>query len=288
MEPRQQLRKHVSEDKYLVVPGAFDALTARLVEIVGFEALYLTGGGFSRASGYPDMGLMTMLEVTHWVGLVCDAVNIPVIADADSGYGNAVNVVRATREFEKTGVAGIHLEDQVAPKKCGHYEGKEIVPPGEMAGKIKAAVDARRDDGLVVIARTDAIAVEGFDAAVDRMNLYLEAGADVGFVEAPRNREQLEAIPSRIDGPALVNVFRGGKTPVLPKAEFAAMGYRIGIYPNQTHRAAIFAAQEVLRVLKEDGDTERCEDRMASWMDREAAVNTEWWRAREAEYLSLE
>ncbi len=288
MEPRAQLRKHLSGDGYLVVPGAFDALTARLVEIAGFEALYLTGGGFSRANGYPDMGLMTMLEVTHWVGLVCDAVDIPVIADADSGYGNAVNVVRTVREFERTGVSGIHIEDQVAPKKCGHYEGKEIVPPGEMAGKIKAAVDARKDDRLVVIARTDAIAVEGFDAAIDRMNLYIEAGADVGFVEAPRDRGQLGSIPSRIAAPALVNVFKGGKTPVLPRAEFAEMGYRIGIYPNQTHRAAIFAAQEVLRVLREDGDTERYEDRMASWMDRETAVNTEWWRAREAEYLGLE
>ncbi len=288
MEPRKQLRKHISEDKYLVVPGAFDALTARLIEIAGFDALYLTGGGFSRANGYPDMGLMTMLEVTHWVGLVCDAVNIPVIADADSGYGNALNVVRTVREFEKTGVAGIHLEDQFAPKKCGHYEGKEIVAPEEMAGKIKAAVDARRDEDFVIIARTDAIAVEGFDAAIDRMNLYLESGADVGFVEAPQNRDQLESIPSKINGPALVNVFKGGKTPVLPKAEFTEMGYRIGIYPNQTHRAAIFAAKEVLQVLKEDGETERYEDRMASWMDREVAVNTEWWREREAEYLSLD
>jgi 2-methylisocitrate lyase-like PEP mutase family enzyme len=288
MDPRKQLRKHLAETPYLVVPGAFDPLTARLVELAGFDGVYLTGGGFSRSNGFPDMGLMTMLEITHWVGLVCDAVSIPVIADADSGYGNAINVIRTIREFEKTGVSAIHLEDQVAPKKCGHYEGKQLVPVEEMVGKIKAAVDTRRDPDFVIIARTDSRAVEGLDSAIDRMNRYVEAGADVAFVEAPQSAEELAKIPRQVKGPNLVNVFKGGKTPVLPRQQFQDMGFRIGIYPNQTHRAAIFAAKEVLRILKEDGDTESYEERMASWMDREDAVNTAWWNEREKQYLNLD
>jgi len=211
-----------------------------------------------------------------------------VIADMDTGYGNALNVIRAMRGFEKTGVAAFHLEDQVSPKKCGHYEGKQLVSKAEMVGKIKAAVDTRRDADMVIIARTDSRAVEGFQAAIERMNAYLEAGADVGFVEAPQTVEELEKIPGGIIKPALVNIFEGGKTPALPAKQLEAMGYRIGIYPSQTHRAAIFAAQEVLAVLKRDGDTAAIEHRLATFNDREQAVNTARWRELERRYMGQE
>lgn len=287
MTMRQQLRRLIAGAGYTMVPGAYDPLTARLVEKAGFAAVYLTGGGYSRASGYPDLGLLSLSENAHFIGLAVEAVGIPVIADADTGYGNALNVIRTVREYEKTGVAGFHIEDQVSPKKCGHYDGKEVIGRGEMVGKIKAAVDARRDPDLVVIARSDARAVEGLDAAIDRVNAYLEAGADVGFVEAPQNVEELRIVAHRVAGPALVNVFEGGKTPMVPAAELERMGFRLGIYPSQTHRAAIRAAQRVLRVLKEDGDTTRAEADLASFQEREEAVGTAGWRALEEKYLRL-
>jgi 2-methylisocitrate lyase-like PEP mutase family enzyme len=173
----------------------------------------------------------------------------------------------------------------VSPKKCGHYEGKQLVSKTEMVGKIKAAVDTRGDADMVIIARTDSRAVEGFEAAIERMNAYLEAGADVGFVEAPQNAEEMARIPRSIDKPALVNIFEGGKTPPLPAKQLEAMGFRIGIYPSQTHRAAIFAAQEVLAVLKRDGDTAAIEHRLATFNDREQAVNTARWRELERKYM---
>jgi len=285
MNPRKKLRQLVNGKRYVVVPGAYDPLTARLVEIAGFDAVYLTGGGYSRANGLPDLGLFTMSENIEFISRAVDAVDIPVIADMDTGYGNALNVIRAMREFEKTGVAGFHLEDQVSPKKCGHYEGKQLVSKTEMVGKIKAAVDTRSDADMVIIARTDSRAVEGFEAAIERMNAYLEAGADVGFVEAPQNAEEMARIPRSIGKPALVNIFEGGKTPPLPAKQLEAMGFRIGIYPSQTHRAAIFAAQEVLAVLKRDGDTAAIEHRLASFNDREVAVNTARWRELERKYM---
>ena len=285
MNPRKQLRQLLAGPGYVITPGAYDTLTARLVQLAGFESVYLTGGGYSRANGYPDVGLLTMTEVVQWIARTVDTVEIPVIADMDSGYGNAVNVVRSVREYEKTGVAAFHLEDQISPKKCGHYEGKQLVTKAEMVGKIKAAVDTRRDQDMVIIARTDARAVEGLQAALDRMNAYLDAGADVGFVEAPQNAQELAAIPKAFSKPALANIFEGGKTPPLPRRELQAMGYRIGIYPSQTHRAAITAAKKVLAVLKRDGDTAAIESELATFMDREDAVNSAGWRAIEQRYL---
>jgi len=285
MNPRKQLRQLLAGPGYVITPGAYDTLTARLVQLAGFESVYLTGGGYSRANGYPDVGLLTMTEVVQWIARTVDTVEIPVIADMDSGYGNAVNVVRSVREYEKTGVAAFHLEDQISPKKCGHYEGKQLVTKAEMVGKIKAAVDTRRDQDMVIIARTDARAVEGLQAALDRMNAYLDAGADVGFVEAPQNAQELAAIPKAFSKPALANIFEGGKTPPLPRRELEAMGYRIGIYPSQTHRAAIAAAKKVLAVLKRDGDTAAIESELATFMDREDAVNSAGWRAIEQRYL---
>ena len=288
MNARKRLRALVNGKHYVIVPGAYDPLTARLVQLAGFDAVYLTGGGYSRANGLPDLGLFTMSENIEFISRAVDAVEIPVIADMDTGYGNALNVIRAMREFEKTGVAAFHLEDQVSPKKCGHYEGKQLVSKAEMVGKIRAAVDTRHDADMVIIARTDSRAVEGLEAALDRMNAYLEAGADVGFVEAPQTVEEMERIPRSLAKPALVNIFEGGKTPPLPSKQLEAMGYRLGIYPSQTHRAAIYAAQEVLSVLKRDGDTAAIEHRMASFSDREKAVDTARWRELERKYMSTE
>src|ERR1044071_8026862 len=285
MTPRQQLRQLIGRSGYTMVPGAYDTLTARLVEAAGFAAVYLTGGGYSRASGYPDLGLLSLTENAMFIGRTVEAVGIPVIADADTGYGNAINVIRTVREYEKTGVAGFHIEDQVSPKKCGHYEGKEVISRAEMVGKIKAAVVTRRDADMVIIARSDARAIEGLAAAIDRVNAYLEAGADVGFVEAPQTVEELRIVGRRVQGPALVNVFEGGKTPMLAANELEAMGFRLGIYPSQTHRAAIRAAQRVLRALKEDGHTTRVESDLATFQEREDAVGTAQWRALEGRYM---
>jgi 2-methylisocitrate lyase-like PEP mutase family enzyme len=285
MTPRRTMRSLIARRGYTMVPGAYDTLTARLVEQAGFEAVYLTGGGYSRANGYPDLGLLTLSENVRFIGLTVEAVGIPVIADADTGYGNAINVIRTVREYEKSGVAAFHIEDQVSPKKCGHYEGKEVIGAGEMIGKIHAAVDTRQDPDLVIIARSDARAVEGLQAAIDRVNAYLEAGADVGFVEAPQNVEELRIVGRQVKGPALANVFEGGKTPMLPARELDAMGFRLGIYPSQTHRAAIRAAQRALAALKEDGDTRRIEEELATFQEREDAVGTARWRALEQKYM---
>ena len=288
MTPRQRMKELIVRPGYTMVPGAYDTLTARLVEQAGFEAVYLTGGGYSRANGYPDLGLLTLSENVRFIGLTVEAVDIPVIADADTGYGNAINVIRTVREYEKSGVAAFHIEDQVSPKKCGHYEGKEMISLSEMVGKIHAAVDTRQDSDLVIIARSDARAVEGLQASIDRVNAYLQAGADVGFVEAPQNVEELRIVGRRVRGPALVNVFEGGKTPMVPASELEAMGFRLGLYPSQTHRAAIRAAQKVLVALKEDGDTSRVEVDLASFQEREDAVDTAKWRALEDKYLRVE
>jgi 2-methylisocitrate lyase-like PEP mutase family enzyme len=288
MTPRAAFREILAGTGYTIVPGAVDPLGARLVEAAGFGAVYLTGGGFSRANGFPDIGLLTMTEIVAWIARCVEAVSIPVIADMDTGYGNALNVVRSVREYERAGVAAFHLEDQVAPKKCGHYEGKALVSPEEMVGKIKAAVDTRTDAAMAVIARTDAIAVEGFDAAIARMQAYMEAGADVGFVEAPESEQDMARIPALLPGPVLCNIFAGGKTPALPADKLAGMGYRLGIYPSQTQRAAIKAVIEVLAVLKTDGDTARIEERLATFQERESTVDTAHWRALERKYLEVE
>jgi 2-methylisocitrate lyase-like PEP mutase family enzyme len=285
MSVRKKLRELIARRGYTIVPGAYDPLMARLVQVAGFEAVYITGGGVSRSQGYPDLGLLTMTENVQVLARVVDTVDIPVIADMDTGYGNAINTVRAMREYDRAGVAGFHIEDQIAPKKCGHYEGKAVVSVQEMIGKIKALVDARRDTDIVIIARSDARAIEGLQATIDRVNAYLEAGADVGFVEAPQSVEELASLPQKLKGPALVNIFEGGKTPPLPAKQLEAMGFKLGIYPSQTHRAAIRAAQDVLAVLRRDGDTAAIENQLATFNDREIAVNTKWWREHEAKYL---
>jgi 2-methylisocitrate lyase-like PEP mutase family enzyme len=287
MSPRKTLRALLARPGYHMAPGAYDPLTARLVEAAGFSVVYITGGGFSRANGFPDMGLLTLTEVVAGLSRIVDSVGIPVIADMDSGYGNATNVIRSVREFERTGVSAsaFHLEDQVSPKKCGHYEGKALVSAAEMIGKIKAAVDTRTDPDLAIIARSDARAVEGLDAAIERVNLYLEAGADLGFVEAPQSIAELQKIPGALKGPAVANIFEGGKTPAVPARELEKMGFKLGWYPSQTQRAAIRAAQRVLKALKETGGTADVEHDLVTFNEREAVVGTSDWRAKEDRYV---
>jgi 2-methylisocitrate lyase-like PEP mutase family enzyme len=284
VKPTEVLRRRIAEGGLLAAPGAFDPLSAMLVEQAGYEAVYLTGGGFSRANGLPDLGLLTMSEVVAFVERVCDVVSIPVVADLDNGYGSALNVRRAVRAFEKAGIAGFHLEDQVLPKKCGHYEGKEVVSTAEMVGKIKAAVDARRDDDLVVIARTDARAVEGLDAALERVGAYIEAGADLGFVEAPQSLDELEEIPKRQPRATMVNIFEGGKTPFVAAAQLESWGYRIAIYPSQTQRSAIWAMRRTLEAMKGDGSSSAVADQMMSFREREEVVGTAAWNKLSERY----
>lgn len=283
MTPAAVLRERISRGPALMAPGAYDPISALLVEQAGYEAVYLTGGGYSRASGFPDMGLLTMTEISHYIGRVVDTVNIPVIADLDTGYGNALNVVRSVREFERAGASAFHIEDQVYPKKCGHYEGKAIISVGEMVGKICAAVDTRRDDTLI-IARTDALAVEGFESAIERVAAYIEAGADIGFVEAPRSVEQLRDIPTLVPGAVVANIFEGGNTPFVSAAELSEWGFRLIIYPSQTQRAALKAVADTLAAMKETGSTESIADRMVSFAERELIIGTHLWYDRERRY----
>ena len=219
MKQSSAFRSLMGSDKIIVAPGAYDGVTARLIEHAGFPAVYMTGAGTAATLGYPDLGLVTMTEMVANAATLARSVNIPVIADADTGYGNELNVTRAVREYESRGVAGVHIEDQVAPKRCGHLDGKEIISADEFVAKIRAAVAARRDPDFVIIARTDACAVAGFDEAIARANAAMAAGADMAFVEAVQTVEELKAVPKKVKGPCLLNVVRGGKT---PDVDFAA------------------------------------------------------------------
>ncbi len=269
-----RLRALLSDGGLLVAPGVPDALAARLVQRAGFSVVYASGGAIARGRGYPDLGLLTMSEVLEQLRPIVDAVALPVIADADTGYGNALNVYRTVQEFSAVGVAALHLEDQESPKRCGHLNDKALIPGAEMVAKLRAAVDARGDDGPLLIARTDAIAVEGFEAALERALRYREAGADVLFVEAPENEEQIEAIAARLPGPKLINMFFGGKTPLLPADRLAALGYSIVIIPSDLQRAAMRAMADTLDAIARDGDSRSMADRMFSFDEREEIVET--------------
>jgi 2,3-dimethylmalate lyase len=282
--PRSQFRKLLKEKGIIVAPGAFDPLSARIIAQTGFSVVYLTGGGYSRSMGFPDLGLMTMSENVAFIARVCDSVEIPVIADADTGYGNALNVIRTVREYERTGVAAFHLEDQVTPKRCGHYEDKEVTSKEEMVGKIKAAADARRDRELTIIARTDSRAVLGLDEAIDRGNAYAEAGADMVFIEAPQSVEELKRIAKEIEAPLLVNMIKGSKTPMLPVDDLEALGYKIAIYPNECHRAAIWAVRACAEHLKKNRTTAGF-DSMVDFASREEILRTVGWYELAKKYM---
>ena len=252
MSGGSKLRKLMG-DGMVVAPGAYDGLTARLISQADFAAVYMTGGGTSSGFGYPDYGLLTMSEMVENAGRIVDAVDLPVISDADNGYGNELNTYRTIRAFEKAGVAGVHIEDQAFPKKCGHLDDKELIPLEDYVAKIRAAADARRSDDFVIIARTDARASLGFEEGVRRCNAALEAGADVAFFEAIQTVDELKAAPNEIHGPCLLNVVRGGKTPDVSFAEAEEMGYKIAIVPGLLLIQAIGACDQALADMKAEG-----------------------------------
>lgn len=244
-----RLRAHLAGGGIVAAPGAYDAITARLIEQAGFPAVYMTGAGVSAARGYPDYGLLTLTEMVDSAAIIARSVAVPLISDADTGYGNELNVTRTVREFERSGAAAIHIEDQVSPKRCGHLDGKEVISRAEFVSKIRAAVAARRDPDFVVIARTDARAVAGFDEAVARANLAVEAGADLAFVEAVQSQDEMASVPARVKGPCLLNVVPGGKTPTVSLDDAQAMGYRLAILPGALLFEIIPAADAALRSL---------------------------------------
>ena len=246
------LRALFEQEEMVIAPGAIDGITARLVEQAGFPAVYMTGAGASATLGYPDYGLLTMSEMVASAARIAAAVSIPLISDADTGYGNELNVFRAVREFEAAGAAAIHIEDQVFPKRCGHLDNKEVVGREDYLSKIRAAVSARRE-GLVIIARTDSRATTGFDEAIERANLALAAGADMAFVEALQTPEEVALAPRRVNGPCLLNVVMGGKTPEMSMQEAQGLGYALAIVPVLLLAGMVDACDRLLGELKRDG-----------------------------------
>jgi 2-methylisocitrate lyase-like PEP mutase family enzyme len=278
------LRNILKSGRIAVAPGAFDGLSARLVAQAGFPAVYASGGAIARSAGLPDLGLIPVDAIVDRLAAMVDVVEVPVIADADTGYGNALNAQAAARAFERAGVAAFHLEDQTFPKKCGHYDDKSVVPTAEMTQKLKAVRDALHDPDFVVIARTDALAVEGFDAALDRGSAYLEAGADMIFVEAPTSEAEIADIAQRLPGLKLINMFAGGKTPLVPVPRLEALGYHVVIIPSDTQRAAIKAMQRVLATIARDGSAAAMTDDMVSFKERELVVDTAGYLERGRRY----
>jgi 2-methylisocitrate lyase-like PEP mutase family enzyme len=250
MTQASRFRALLSRDGMVVAPGAYDCITAKLIEQAGFEAVYMTGAGTAASLGYPDFGLVTMSEMVANAGRIAAAVQAPVIADADTGYGNELNVFRTVHEFERSGVAGIHIEDQEFPKKCGHLEGKQLVPREDYLAKIRAAVGARGDRDFMIIARTDSRAVAGLAEAVARANAALAVGADMAFVEAPQTMEEVAAVPREVNGPCLLNVVRGGKTPDLDLQDAERMGYKLAIVPGLLIKSVVGICDKVLAELK--------------------------------------
>jgi 2-methylisocitrate lyase-like PEP mutase family enzyme len=282
----RKLRSLLNSGHIAVAPGAFDGMSARLVEQAGFLAIYASGGAIARSAGVPDLGLLSMSTIVDRLAAMVDVVGVPIVADADTGYGNALNAQAAARAFERAGVAAFHLEDQSFPKKCGHYDDKSLVPVAEMVQKLKAVRDALHDPDFIVIARTDAIAVEGFSAAIDRASAYVAAGADMIFVEAPTSESEIAEIAKRLPGLKLINMFEGGKTPLLPALRLEALGYHLVIIPSDTQRAAIKAMQRVLAAIAHDGSSAAMRGDMVSFKEREALIDTAGYLDRDRRYAS--
>ncbi|MBN2031973.1 MAG: oxaloacetate decarboxylase [Deltaproteobacteria bacterium] len=279
------LKKLILDDDILVMPGAHDALSSKIIEIVGFKAVTMGGYAASGASlAKPDVSLLTLTEYVNIARNIVQAVDLPLFVDGDTGHGNVTNVQRTVREFEKAGVAGLFIEDQVYPKRCGHMEGKQIIPTAEMAAKIKAAVDARVDEDLVIMARTDAIAVSGIDEAIERGNIYREAGADMIFVEAPTSREEMVRVNREIKAPTLAIQIEGGKTPLLHTKELEELGFKVVVYPNATVYATAWALKELWGGLMRDGTTRNFMDRMICFDDFNNLVGLDKIRELETHY----
>lgn len=282
-----KLRALLARPGTVVAPGCFDCLSARIVENGGFEAGYITGSGVSISQlGAPDVGLASFSEVLDRMKRIADAVTIPLIADIDTGFGGPLNVIRTVREFERAGIAAVQIEDQEAPKRCGHEPGRRVVSTEEMVGRIKAAADARTDENFVIVARTDARTTLGLEAALDRAEAYREAGADLLFVESPESETEMRAICARFKGraPTLANLVEGGKTPIIPADKLADIGYRVAIFPNSLTRAFAHAGAELMAMLKTTGTTAGFSNRMLNHRQLWNLFDYDTWTKLEADF----
>ncbi len=285
MKATAALKKLAERHEAVQVPGAANALFARLIEDLGFEAVYVTGAGIANMHlGAPDIGLTTLTEVAGTVAAIADAVAIPLIVDADTGFGNAINVSRTVRLLERSGASGIQLEDQVSPKKCGHFTGKQVIPLPEMIQKLKAATDARRDPDLQIIARTDARAVEGLDRALERAHAFEQSGADIIFIEAPASTTELERIAREVASPQIVNIVWGGMIPDPGREELKRMRFSIALYANAALQAALKGAGDVLSALKREGSLNSVSSILATFEERQRVVAKDQWDALKAKY----
>ena len=281
------LKSRLQQGKILVAPGVYDGLTASIATDAGFEALYLSGAAVAYTRlGRPDIGLSTASEMADTMALIADRTDVPVIIDGDTGFGNALNAQRTMRMYERAGAAAVQVEDQTYPKRCGHLADKSLIPAAQMAGKVRAMADARASDETLIIARTDAIAVEGFEAAVDRAELYLEAGADVLFIEAPRTRDQLEAVAGRFAArvPLLANMVEGGATPITGADDLQALGFSIVIFPGGIVRALARTAQDYYASLRQHGSNRPFADRMFDFDGLNDVIGTAEMLAAGARY----
>ena len=285
MRNTTKLKQIMAARAAVTVPGAANALFARVIEDLGFDAVYVTGAGVANMHlGAPDIGLTTLTELAGATAAIADAVALPIIVDADTGFGSPINMVRTIKVLERTGAAGIQIEDQVFPKKCGHFEGKDVIPAGEMVQKIRAAVDSRADADFQIIARTDARAIEGLERAIDRAHAFIEAGADATFVEAPVTLDELARIARELPVPQVANIVFGGKTPDPGRAALADMGFSLVLYANAALQAALRASYEVLGALKATGSLASVAERLASFDERQRSVAKHGWDALETRY----
>jgi 2-methylisocitrate lyase-like PEP mutase family enzyme len=289
MSKCNDFQKLLREPGSFILPGAYDAMSAKLIEETGFKAIYATGAGISNAQlGWADVGLTSLKEVVDIVARMADVTNIPIVVDGDTGFGNAINVIRTVKEFERAGVAAIQMEDQVSPKKCGHFNGKDVISKEEMVGKIKAALDARKDENLAIMARTDAIAVNGVDDAIDRAFAYYEAGAEIIFVEAPNTVEELRQITSSLKGiPQVINLVEGGKTPLISLKEAEEIGFKIMLCANTALRSAIKGITDSLKILKEEGSQENLLPLICTWEERQSLFKLNQIKEWEKKYLNI-
>ena len=283
--PTSRLKALLASKRAAILPGTPNALFARVIEELGFEAVYITGAGIANMSlGVPDIGLVTLSELAEHVAAICDAVTVPVLADADTGFGNPVNMARTVRVLERSGAAGIQIEDQIFPKKCGHFKGKDVVALGEMIQKIRAAVDSRHDGDFQIVARTDVHAVRGFEEGLERAHAFIEAGADATFVEAPVSIEELAKIARLLPVPQIANMVFGGLTPSVSQDRLAEMGFGAVLYANAALQAALKSVREVLGSLKNTGSLDEVGERLASFDERQRAVAKDHYDALEARY----
>ena len=285
MKSSTRLKTILASRSAAILPGTPNALFARVIAQHGFPAVYVTGAGIANMSyGFPDIGLVTLAELCDHVAAIADAVELPILVDADTGFGNPLNVIRTVRLLERAGAAGIQLEDQVFPKKCGHFAGKQVIARAEMVQKIKAACDARHDGDLQIVARTDARAIEGIDAAIDRAQAYVEAGADATFVEAPVETAELARIARELPVPQIANMVFGGLTPPASRDELAALGFGGVLYANAALQAALKAVDDVMAALRRDGALTQVADRLAGFEQRQQAVGKPHYDALEQRY----